>query len=56
MAAGVGVDPVELVGHRAPQVGAKARSLGLAELTGIATYTGDAVPQQLRLPLLWIEG
>jgi len=33
-----------------------ARGLGVAELTGIATYTGDAVPQQLPLPLLWIEG
>ena len=33
-----------------------ARGLGVAELTGITTYTGHAVPQQLPLPLLWREG
>ena len=33
-----------------------ARGLGVAELTGITTYTGDAVPQQLPLPLFWWEG
>jgi hypothetical protein len=33
-----------------------ARGLGIAELTGITTYTGDAVPQQLPLPLVWLEG
>lgn len=32
------------------------RDLGVAELTGITTYTGSAVPQQLPLPLLWYEG
>jgi hypothetical protein len=32
------------------------RGLGVAELTGITTYTGDAVPQQLPLPLVWREG
>ena len=33
-----------------------ARGLGVAELTGITTYTGDAAPQQLPLPLVWLEG
>ena len=33
-----------------------ARGLGVAELTGITTFTGDAVPQQLPLLLVWCEG
>jgi hypothetical protein len=32
------------------------RGLGVAELTGLSVYTGDAIPQQLPLPLVWIEG
>jgi transposase InsO family protein len=33
-----------------------ARGLDVADLTGITTYTGHAVPQQLPLPLVWLEG
>jgi transposase InsO family protein len=33
-----------------------ARGLDVAEFTGLTTYTGNAVPQQLPLPLVWYEG